>query len=98
MLGYLAVGSQLCPPQQAHSFGALFAKLVREDGYGENIINGHATSPGSIAFFDCERPTLLSSPASDLLQDDQTELVSAFVTRCFLHLIFSHCKDQLDLI
>ena len=76
MLGYLAVGSQLCPRQQARSFGALFAKLVREDGYGDNILNGHATSPGSIAFFDCERPTLLSPP--DQLHD---ELVSALFTR-----------------
>ena len=96
MLGYLAVGSQLCPQQQAHAFGALFAKLVREDGYGENIINGHATSPGSIAFFDCEtdRRCFLDLTYCKIIK----LMVSAFVIRCFLDLTYSHCKDQLDLI
>lgn len=50
VLGYLGVGSQLCP--DGEKFAALFARLVRVDGYGENALNGHATSPGSIAFFD----------------------------------------------
>ena len=58
VLSYLASAARICdgnaalPAPKGTTFGAAFASLVREHGYGANMVNALITGPNAIAFFD----------------------------------------------
>jgi hypothetical protein len=58
VLAYLASAARICggndalPAPKSTTFGEAFASLVREHGYGTNMVNALITSPRGIATFD----------------------------------------------
>jgi hypothetical protein len=50
-LSFMAAAARVCK-DPTKPYGKMFAALVREHGYGENVVLAMATSPQSLAFFD----------------------------------------------